>query len=211
MRKRKIAALPILITIIFTGLAGSVSADAVTECRYIHLILTGKAHTWLPDAEFDGIRLPVYVGYLKITSKSADFVNIDGLSFVRKTDLPIDTVNKALEDIIRTRSIEIIDGIKSKNYSYADKDFLYYLAEMLYNLGVEKIITERYINFYFQHEFPPPVLNAEDFEYAETCVYRPTATPPERCEALRLITLANQDALDTKVDERERAYSATGD
>lgn len=198
MKNIKVTVLLIVVIFIFTDTATGEDSKEFKNCEYIHLIITGKSD--LPFQTFNKVRLPIYIGYVKAMRKATGIQEIEMLSFVRKTTLPIDWINRALDEVIRTRSVyKFTDGIRSRNYYYDEEFFLHALSEMLETLGVSEIMTESYIDFYIQGDFPPPLLKAEDFEYDKTCVYRPYANPPEYCSDIYPVTLVNKEALEAKI------------
>ena len=191
--------------------AQAVNTDKLNVCYYAHLAIVSKGISGDDELRaFDGVRLPVYIGYLKIVESLVYKGNIKELSFVRKTDLPVNWVGRSIEEVARKRMIYLEDVHAPTKVYYGYKYFRGILSGKLSEMGVETVYSEDYTDFYFQHDFPPPVLNAEDFEYAETCVYRPTATPPAICEDLRGVELANKDALDTKIAAHYEIYDKRG-
>ena len=207
MRQIKIIIFFIFLSAILTDASKAIAKSDLKACNYIHLILTGESNKWSHHQSFNQVHLPLYIGYIKSIQKIIGDEEVEILSFVRKTTLPIDWINRALEEVIRTRSVHIFaDGIRSRNYYYAERSFPSALSEMLETLGVNEIITERYMDFYIQGDFPPPLLKADDFEYDKTCVYRPYANPTEYFSDLYPVTLVNKNDLEARIKAYYDAY-----
>lgn len=186
--------------------------EKVLDCSYVHLALTGKAIAWLKNEKgfenFKEISFPAYIGYLRIIQKMGSRGEIEEISFIRKTDLPIRWVEETLEDVFQTHSVRRSDSeIIQPVYTYQDKGFSRVLLWVLRDLRVDEIKTERYLGFFTPIIFPQSVLKAEDFKYEEVCTYHPLVDPPYKCEELRQIKLSNESEVYNKIVKQRKEFN----
>lgn len=181
--------------------------------EYIHLAITGEALDFLVNENnrraFAGLRLPHYIGYLKVTQKFLPLgQNVaKDLKFVRMTDLPISQIEEYILILIKNRSIHHGTPEASVYFKLSDPGFLFVFSEALLSRGVDNFTYESYFDYFSLGNLPQtPKLKTEDFEFINSCVYRPYADPPEECKDLRLARLANEAAVEFKRDAYSDLY-----
>ena len=148
-------------------------------CVYQHFAVAGSA--FIPFAygheerlrQLDGMEMPFYVGYVKL-ERDPETRLVLSMDYSKKTDLHIYAMDYLLNKIVETKYVD--------RYSHTVKmhedEFSLYLGFELSENGLKQI----------EYEVSPigacpdePVLTAADFEFENTCIFRPFANPPELC------------------------------
>ena len=181
-------------------------SDEEEKCHYIHLALYsgfGPNDPFL--AEYNGVTLPHYIGYITIISDWRD-KSFRSLSFTSTTDLPIPWVERFFATVVEARKVWLDSGpeVASEPTPMDQLNFMQVLLHELDSEGVRDLFDENYFML-SRTMYPESVLGAEDFEFAKPCVLRPFAEPPEYCKDVRT-KLVNQDALYEKCDDHYSEY-----
>ena len=160
-------------------------------CAFKHLALNGRslinAKNPTANEELNGVEMPVYLGYYIEISDAKTF-EVKQLKFVAASNtVPVKWVEKLFDKLEENQAIYPIDDYA---YPISHPQFMRLVTDALAENGVYRIMSE----VYSYKPFPDkPRLGPDDFEYKNTCIYRPFDDPPEFCENLK-IELANDPA-----------------
>ena len=177
----------ISLLIVWASASGYAHAQMPHElpfCTYDYYAVAGRA--FVPSAignnerlqQLDGMQMPFYVGYVKMERDPATRLVLS-LEYSKETDLYIHAIDYLLDKIVRTKYVDRY----SHGLEMGEDGFVYYFGFELSDKGLKRI----------EHEFFPagrcpdgPTLTAADFEFEETCIFRPFADPPELCLDLKV-------------------------
>ncbi len=179
----------IIASLLVVWASGSGYAQAQTppewsHCFYDYYAVTGKG-VISPAAmdiehlqQLDGVEMPLYVGYVTMQSEG-ESQRVLSLEYSKETGLYVYAVDNFLNQIVETKSI----NKGTKIIGMDDTDFYYYFVRELPDKGLERIEHETHL---FRNCPDGPTLTAVDFEFEETCIFRPFADPPELCLDLQV-------------------------
>ena len=168
---------------IFLFLIAAVSSAQAEEhplpktCTYEHLALFKVPRA--DDEQFNGVTLPVYIGYVKTTEMLAR-QGILNIEFIKTTSLPTTWVGRVFRVLDKTGAVHI--PYMAPVPISTDDEFWWRFHQKLEEEGAYYLKWETYTG----EPFPEPKLTAEDFEFEDICVYRPFDDPPEFCDGLKV-------------------------
>ena len=167
-----------------SGYAQAQTPHEFSYCEYVYYAVAGSAFMPLVTNseellhQLDGREMPFYVGYVKMELEP-NIQRVLSLEHSKETDLYIYAIDYFLTKIVRDKKVS-----RYTHYvDMSDPDFYLYFGLELSDKGLKRI----------EHEFHPfrncpdgPTLTATDFEFEETCIFRPFADPPELCLDLKV-------------------------
>ena len=174
----------IVISLFFAWALGFPYAQAkmphlLPYCIYRHYAVAGSAFMPLITnseellRQLDGMEMPFYVGYVKL-ERDPETRLVLSMDYSKKTDLHIYAMDYLLNKIVETKRVNRYSHIVKMH----EDGFSSYLEFELSENGLKQI----------EYEVSPigacpdePVLTAADFEFENTCIFRPFANPPELC------------------------------
>ena len=174
----------IVISLFFVWALGFPYAQAkmphlLPYCIYRHYAVAGSAFMPLITnseellRQLDGMEMPFYVGYVKL-ERDPETRLVLSMDYSKKTDLHIYAMDYLLNKIVETKRVNRYSHIVKMH----EDGFFFYLAFELSDKGLKEIEYESYPNGVCPDE---PILTAADFEFENTCIFRPFANPPELC------------------------------